>query len=407
MNTRLFGILVSSLSLLGPVAGAQGDPCSMPGADDALEDNDSCPTPVSIVPGLYSDLVVRSGDSDYYEVTLQPGERVDVSDPDQGGPSFALYDASCMALTQPSSTADYTNTSQVTETVVVEATTAVACQTYDMLIQVASICGQPPEEDSCTNPLFVTPPYDQTHSLSTWDDDTFAFCVPAGATATARMTYVDFLGYGVFLSLYVWDGTCSNAIGVKNIFCCTTEQVVYTNASNVNQYVIARVTFSELGTDCGSYDLTIDLDGPPCTPPTVYCTGKLSTAGCVPQIATSGAPSASIPAPFQIDATDVVNFKNGIVFYGFAGPANVPFLGGTLCVTPPLRRAPIQNSGGSPPTQLDCTGQFAFDFNAWIQSGADPFLSAGTQVNAQYWFRDPQSTGGAGLTDAVEFEIAQ
>jgi hypothetical protein len=47
------------------------------------------------------------------------------------------------------------------------------------------------------------------------------------------------------------------------------------------------------------------------------------------------------------------------------------------------------------------------DFNAWIQSGADPLLLAGKTVNGQYWFRDPQDPAGfgTGLTDALEFTI--
>ena len=199
----------------------------------------------------------------------------------------------------------------------------------------------------------------------------------------------------------------ANVIGSSDLFCCTTETATYTNNGSSSQYVVARISFTSFGSDCGSYDLTIDVSGGTCSTPGIYCTGKLSSAGCVPQIAISGAPSASNPAPFQIDASDVVNFKNGIVFYGFAGPTNVPFLGGTLCVVPPLRRAPLQNSGGSPPNQKDCSGQYQFDFNAWVQSGADPFLSAGQEVNAQYWFRDPQSSGGAGLTNATQFTIAQ
>ena len=106
-------------------------------------------------------------------------------------------------------------------------------------------------------------------------------------------------------------------------------------------------------------------------------------------------------------ATEVRNLKNGLFFYGF-GQAAVPFLGGTLCVQPPLRRTPVQNSGGNGPPSDDCSGTYAFDFNALIQGGGDPGLVAGADVYAQYWGRDPADTTGFGssLTDAISFTIA-
>jgi hypothetical protein len=67
----------------------------------------------------------------------------------------------------------------------------------------------------------------------------------------------------------------------------------------------------------------------------------------------------------------------------------------------------VLSSGGTPPLIWDCTGQFHFDFNAWIQSGIDPSLVAGQEVWAQYWYRDPgfAAPNNIGLTDAVEFTI--
>jgi hypothetical protein len=49
-----------------------------------------------------------------------------------------------------------------------------------------------------------------------------------------------------------------------------------------------------------------------------------------------------------------------------------------------------------------------FDFNAYVASGADPLLTAGTTVNAQFYSRDPAFPypNNIGLTDAIEFTIA-
>ncbi len=134
--------------------------------------------------------------------------------------------------------------------------------------------------------------------------------------------------------------------------------------------------------------------------PTVYCTGKVSSQGCVPEIGFAGTPSASSAQPFDVNATLVVPSVNGILFYGY-GANNTPFQGGTLCAQPPILRAPGQVSGGA----AACTGSFQFDFNALIQGGSDPSLIAGAQVNAQFWFRDPPASFGSGLSNALEFVI--
>ena len=135
-----------------------------------------------------------------------------------------------------------------------------------------------------------------------------------------------------------------------------------------------------------------------------YCTAKVNSQGCTPAISASGTPSATSPSSFDIGAWNLINNKNGILFYGLNGPAGTPFQGGYLCATPPLKRTPVQSSGGNPPPD-DCSGLLFLDFNAWIQGGSDPNLLPSVQVNAQVWYRDPASASTTGLTDAVEFTI--
>jgi hypothetical protein len=138
--------------------------------------------------------------------------------------------------------------------------------------------------------------------------------------------------------------------------------------------------------------------------PLAYCTAKTSPLGCRPGVSWSGTPSATSAAPFWIGARGVDSHRSGLLFCGLDGQAAAPFLGGTLCVASPLHRTPLQNSGGNPPPH-DCSGAFALDFNAWIRAGSCPGLVAGTQVRAQYWYRDPASPGGGGLSDAIAFAI--
>jgi hypothetical protein len=81
--------------------------------------------------------------------------------------------------------------------------------------------------------------------------------------------------------------------------------------------------------------------------PTVYCTGKTNSQGCVPFVETVGHASASSSAVFALTARNVINNKNGLFFYGTKGPIGLPFQGGTLCVKGPQKRLDVQNSGGN------------------------------------------------------------
>lgn len=137
----------------------------------------------------------------------------------------------------------------------------------------------------------------------------------------------------------------------------------------------------------------------------VYCTSKVNSLGCLPRMHFSGVPSVSSPTPFTIFASSVLNQRNGVFFYGLSGPAAAPFQGGLKCVASPTRRTGTLSSGGTPPFANDCSGVYAFDFNAWIAAGADPSLVAGVSVRGQFWSRDPAASFGVGLSEAIEFLI--
>jgi len=143
-------------------------------------------------------------------------------------------------------------------------------------------------------------------------------------------------------------------------------------------------------------------DVPP--PPVTYCTAKLNSQGCTPWMAAQGDASAASTSPFLLEAHSVLNNKFGLLFFGVSGRLAFPFQGGTLCVLPPIRRTTMQDAGGNVGA-TDCSGAYAFDFNALIRSGAHPDLAAGVLVDCQYWSRDPASPSTTGLTNAVEFGI--
>jgi hypothetical protein len=135
-----------------------------------------------------------------------------------------------------------------------------------------------------------------------------------------------------------------------------------------------------------------------------YCTGKTNSHGCVPAVSTLGQASATSSAAFYVRGSQFLNQHSGHLFYGFA-PAQAPFPGGFKCVASPTHRTPSQSSGGTAAPAVDCSGQYAVDFKALIQSHVDPVLVAGREVFCQYYARDPQSVAGSSLSNATNFVI--
>jgi len=118
-------------------------------------------------------------------------------------------------------------------------------------------------------------------------------------------------------------------------------------------------------------------------PPTTYCVGKENSAGCTPTIGYVGCPSISISNYFHIQSHDTLPGKPGLLIWAY-GQAAIPFLGGTLCLQPPIQRGPIQvsaDTGGA------CGGLFSAPFAHAEMAQAG--MTAGTTFNAQFWSRDP------------------
>lgn len=142
-----------------------------------------------------------------------------------------------------------------------------------------------------------------------------------------------------------------------------------------------------------------------CMEPEVYCRSQRNTLGCTPSISGQGTPSASSPSGFSISVANLRNQQNGMLLYGTSGRAEIPWLGGLLCVKPPLRRTPLANSGGALPPANNCSGSLGLDFNTWMQSTSDPALFAGQHVRAQFYSRDPGAPANLNLSDAIEFYL--
>ncbi|HVS17962.1 MAG TPA: VCBS repeat-containing protein [Planctomycetota bacterium] len=167
---------------------------------------------------------------------------------------------------------------------------------------------------------------------------------------------------------------------------------------NVRYFVSSTDEHGNTGT---SKFKSIDTNGGCSGQVATYCTGKLNTQGCVPHIDFAGAPKAGGTTNFLIRGHDVLPGQTGLLFYSKTGPANVPFNGGTLCIGGQIVRTPGLVSSGAGL----CGGTYEVNFNVWISMGVDPLLVPGQKVWAQYWCRDPLSSGGSGLTDGVTFTI--
>ena len=196
-----------------------------------------------------------------------------------------------------------------------------------------------------------------------------------------------------------WDGSSWSPVGIGD---------------GTNSTVLSLTTYDD-GTGTGLYAGGVFAQaGPaavssiaraaPVQAPTVYCTAMTNSQGCTPTTSTQGIASATSTTPFTIDTGSALNQRPGLLVYSVIGQTTLPYGNGVLCIQPPLRRLPVQSTGGSP-AGVDCSGAMSFDLNAYIASGADPALVAGTLVYAQSWVSDPGLSVSGALTQAVRFRI--
>ena len=135
-----------------------------------------------------------------------------------------------------------------------------------------------------------------------------------------------------------------------------------------------------------------------------YCSAGTTASGCQATMSASGTTSKSQTSGFLVTASGVEANKLGVLFWGNASQA-LPWGAGTsyLCVSAPVVRTGVQNSGGGPTSP--CTGSLAVDFNTWMAVHPSLAPVAGDMVYMQAWFRDPGSPKNTSLSDGIQFPI--
>jgi catechol 2,3-dioxygenase-like lactoylglutathione lyase family enzyme len=164
------------------------------------------------------------------------------------------------------------------------------------------------------------------------------------------------------------------------------------------------------GANAGSDDAWLARYDSLCVPLAVYCTAKTTSNGCVPSISATGTPSPATSG-FVVKATNMINNKPCLLFYGTTGQAATPFQGGHLCVMAPLKRTPILSSGGNAPPN-DCSGAPQIDMNCFAAGlcGGSPLAglhTPGNVVRCQWWGRDPSypAPNNTQLSNALEYTV--
>jgi choice-of-anchor B domain-containing protein len=143
-----------------------------------------------------------------------------------------------------------------------------------------------------------------------------------------------------------------------------------------------------------------------CNPISNYCTPGTTASGCQVNLTSTGTPSLSMATGFNIVGGSAEGAKDGIFFFAQNGQQANPWGNGTSfqCVTPPVRRTAIQSGGG---TLNNCDGQFALDFNAFINANPAKAPTTTSPTQLQLWFRDPFSSSNqtTSLSNALQFTM--
>lgn len=430
LNTALFGTL-GAFALICSTASAQ---CPN---DDVLEENDSCGAAVVIPVGVTNNLSVFGAaaagghDSDYYVIQGVPhgfAVSVTVSFTHSNGDIDATMwdDSAC------SSTVDTSTSTGNTETLdglnssgapmdfyfqvraYVNASTF-NCNDYSVNITlVADPCLTATDDvfednEDCATAAAITPGTYLGNLVSIFDGDFYSISVPDQATLTITADFIDSNG-DVDLFLYDTSGvSCGDQDNALDSSESTTdgEMVSATNTSGASvTYYFEFWVWAPGGSDCNTYDMTIDVSGGSVATPMCFGDGTTDVGGgaiacpCGNE-STLGAgegckSSVGVGAILTASGTNVVANDDMVFTIAQARASQTsllvqgsslqatPFKDGVFCMGNPTERIEVVLTdgvgGGSTTTSIVTEGS----------------ITPGMTRYYQHWFRDPGGVSPCG-----------
>jgi hypothetical protein len=238
--------------------------------------------------------------------------------------------------------------------------------------------------------------------------------IPAGAT-NARLLFVSYEETECGFGNCGWDHryvrvSTDNGQSWNVVMIGATERVWYERVASLDAYagssVLIQFRFDAVDPWVNDYpgwlvdDVRVEID----SPFAYYCTGKVSSAGCIPYVDAVGDTSLTGPDNLVIAAELLHNSVSSKLIWS-RGSNNVPFHGGTLCVMAPAARTTVTSSGGSSAPAIDCTGHYSFAFtHAYLASKS---VLAGQTLYVQGSTRDPgiAPPGNHSLSNALSFTV--
>ncbi len=171
------------------------------------------------------------------------------------------------------------------------------------------------------------------------------------------------------------------------------------NGDGFHDVIAGSTAYNQYGTDAGRARTALGN----AEFPTNYCTAKVNSQNCTPNIGIGGCASVTVGQLFIV-GTNVLPNVNGLMIWSHTS-ASTPFFGDTLCLGGPIRRTPVQLSIDNVGSVYPCDGVYSYYFSH-AQMQAEGF-TPGATLFAQYWSRDSAFPPpfNFGLTNGVRIPI--
>ena len=415
-----WGRTVSTLGALAVAFGSAASAAPLQCGEDSFENNDTCATAHLIsAPFSASGLAVYKSDSDYFTITVPPGQEiqidaffshstadVDLFLYDLNGPCGGLLDnlSTSVSSTNDESINWHNNGNapvEVAMKVLVFPGSIADCNNYDLQVTMGvpfEPCDPSASDDSFEDndscAAAISAPIGVTPGLwaSNQDRDFWSFTVQPGEAVDAQIFFSDSVAD---LDMILWDaaGPCGGGFGSGELaagFSQTdNERIIWSNTGSMARTLVLEV-YAFSNSDCNNYDLSIDFAGGGIG--TNYCVAAPNSTGVISLISAAGNTSVS-QNDLRLSAKQLPQDSFGF-FLASQTQSFVTNPGGSqgnLCLGGSIGRfnEMIQNTGGS--GRLDIN----VDLNAVPQPDGPVPASSGETWHFQVWHRDTSPTGAS------------